>query len=143
MEKTAKRRMRSKAERRQIVEETYKSGASVAQIARAHGVNANQVFNWRKLYHAGQLETDSTLLPVKIADVAPVVVAPRAKRGEKLRAESLTSIWATHEFGSRALLIQHVSGQSWKDSGDDRIADRYRNLDRRRGNRSSTRLHRT
>jgi transposase-like protein len=25
-------------------------GKSVAQIARVHGVNANLVFNWRKLY---------------------------------------------------------------------------------------------
>src|SRR5919205_474795 len=61
--------MRSKAERRQIVEETFKSGASLAQIARAHGVNANQVFNWRKLYHAGRLEAESPtnqLLPVMI-----------------------------------------------------------------------------
>src|SRR4051812_2176630 len=68
--------MRSKAERRQIVEETLKSGASVAQIARAHGVNANQVFNWRRLYNAGQLETElaaGKLLPVKIADAAPAV----------------------------------------------------------------------
>jgi len=84
VEKTTKRRMRPKTERRQIVEETFKSGASVAQIARAHGVNANQVFNWRKLYHAGQLEVDSTLLPVKIADVPPVVVAPPARRSEKV-----------------------------------------------------------
>jgi transposase len=71
VEKTEKRRMRSKAERRQIVEETFKGGASVAQIARAHGVNANQVFNWRRLYHAGQLEAESTtgkLLPVKVTD---------------------------------------------------------------------------
>ena len=51
-----KRRMRSKLERRQVVEETMRPGApSVAVIARAHGVNANQVFNWRKLYHAGRL----------------------------------------------------------------------------------------
>lgn len=84
MEKIAKRRMRSKAERRQIVEETFKSGASVAQIARMHGVNANQVFNWRRLYHAGHLEADSRLLPVKIADVPLVVVAPPGKRGEKV-----------------------------------------------------------
>jgi transposase len=86
VEKIAKRRMRSKVERRQIVEETFKDGASVAQIARSHGVNANQVFNWRKLYHAGQLESDSTtnkLLPVKIADVPPVVAAAVAKRGQK------------------------------------------------------------
>jgi transposase len=87
VEKTEKRRMRSKAERRQIVEETFKSGASVAQIARAHGVNANQVFNWRRLYHAGQLEAESRtgqLLPVKVTDAAPVVVARPAKRREKL-----------------------------------------------------------
>jgi transposase len=86
VEKTAKRRMRSRAERRQIVEETFKMGASVAQIARAHGVNANQVFNWRRLYHAGQLEGDSAatkLLPVKIEDVPAVVAATSAKRGEK------------------------------------------------------------
>ena len=46
----AKRRRRSIAERRQVVEETLTAGASVARVARAHGVNANQVFHWRRLY---------------------------------------------------------------------------------------------
>jgi transposase len=67
-----KRRMRSKLERRQVVEETMRPGApSVAVIARAHGVNANQVFNWRKLYHAGRLNDKgqaSELLPVRISE---------------------------------------------------------------------------
>ena len=66
-----RRRMRSKLERRQVVEETMQPGApSVAVIARAHGVNANQVFNWRKLYHAGRLNDKvpaTELLPVQIA----------------------------------------------------------------------------
>ena len=49
-----KRQMRSKLERRQVVEETMRPGApSVAVIARAHGMNANQVFNWRKLFTRG------------------------------------------------------------------------------------------
>ena len=48
-----KRRKRSKAERRQIVEETLKPGISVARVAQAHGVNANQIFQWRKLYREG------------------------------------------------------------------------------------------
>ena len=39
----AKRRRRSVQERRRIVEETLAPGASVARVARAHGVNANQV----------------------------------------------------------------------------------------------------
>jgi transposase len=42
-------------ERRQIVEETLAPGASVARVARAHGVNANQVFSWRMLYRRGRL----------------------------------------------------------------------------------------
>ena len=44
------RRFRSTQERRQIVEETLKRGASVSLVARAHDVNANQVFKWRKQY---------------------------------------------------------------------------------------------
>ena len=67
-----KRRMRSKLERREVVEETMRRGApSVAVIARAHGVNANQVFSWRKLYHAGRLNDKvqaSELLPVRISE---------------------------------------------------------------------------
>ena len=50
-----KRQRRSIAEKRRIVEETLAPGASVAVIARAHGVNANQVFGWRQLYRAGRL----------------------------------------------------------------------------------------
>lgn len=50
-----KRRYRSAEERRRIVEETLAPGTSVAIVARAHGVNANQVFGWRKLYHSGLL----------------------------------------------------------------------------------------
>ena len=67
--KKPKRRMRTKGERRRIVEETLVAGASVSRVARSHDVNANQVFNWRRLYRAGRLEAESSspsLLPVKI-----------------------------------------------------------------------------
>ena len=50
-----KKRYRSLEERRQIVEEALVPGASVSAVARAHGVNANLVFHWRKLYRAGLL----------------------------------------------------------------------------------------
>lgn len=61
------RQRRSIAEKRRIVEETLSPGASVARIARAHGVNANQVFGWRRLYLAGRLgeqKPGTKLLPV-------------------------------------------------------------------------------
>ena len=64
-----KRRRWSEAERRRIVEETLAAGASVALVARSHGVNANQVFSWRKLYRRGLLGS-AGLLPVKITEPA-------------------------------------------------------------------------
>jgi transposase len=67
------RQFRSKQERRQIVEETLKPGASVSVVARAHNVNTNQVFKWRRQYKQGQLEADrsAALLPVRMSDVTP------------------------------------------------------------------------
>lgn len=56
VESQTKRRHRTKRERRQVVEETLQPGASVAVVARRHGVNANQVFHWRKLYREGKLD---------------------------------------------------------------------------------------
>ena len=75
----ARRRYRSKQERRQIVEETLEPGASVAVIARQHGVNANQVFHWRKLYREGRLEVGpaaAQLVPVRISEVVSGGQAP-------------------------------------------------------------------
>ena len=42
------RRSWSRAEKRRIVEEAFHHGASVADVARNYGLNANQVFNWRR-----------------------------------------------------------------------------------------------
>lgn len=57
---------RSRALKRQIVEETLQPGASVSRVARKYGVNANQVFCWRRLYQRGELE----LRPKDLASVA-------------------------------------------------------------------------
>ena len=42
------RRSWSRAEKRRIIEEAFRPGASVADVARSYGLNANQVFNWRR-----------------------------------------------------------------------------------------------
>jgi len=75
------RRFRTNQQRREIVEETKKPGASVALIARAHDVNTNQVFKWRRQYHRGELEIESTstLLPVKVAESKSIEPLPRKK----------------------------------------------------------------
>lgn len=68
------RQRRSIAEKRRLVEETLAEGTSVARIARAHGVNANQLFGWRRLYLSGRLgeqKTTMKLLPVRVSESLP------------------------------------------------------------------------
>ena len=74
------RKRRSVQEKLQIVRETLQSEASVAVIARRYGINANQVFSWRRQYQRGQLKARSGAR-VKEAVVLPVQVAelPRAR----------------------------------------------------------------
>jgi transposase len=79
-----RRQHRSKQERRQIVEETLEPGASVAIIARSHGVNANQVFQWRKLYREGRLDAKpapAQLVPVRITEMASEQRLPQPGSG--------------------------------------------------------------
>ena len=87
-----KRRKRSALERLRIVEETLAPGASVACIARSHGINANQVFAWRKLHLAGKLvdraepavRSSQRLLPVTVSEAErpPEVAASSAPMAE-------------------------------------------------------------
>lgn len=62
--------------KRALVALSLEPGASVARIARDHGVNANQVFSWRRLYEQGRLGVpalmrDDGLLPVVLAPTVP------------------------------------------------------------------------
>jgi transposase len=84
---SGRRRYRTAEEKRRIVEQTLSSALSVASLARQHGVNANQVFYWRKLYRAGQLggdersaEASVRLLPVSVDSDEPC--ASRPEQGE-------------------------------------------------------------
>jgi transposase len=73
MEIQGGRRLWTKEEKRRMVEETLKTGVSVAAVAREHAVNANQLHWWRQLYRKGLLseETRNALLPVKIVGGLP------------------------------------------------------------------------
>jgi transposase len=83
------RQRRSIAEKRRIVEETLVEGASVARVARAHGVNANQVFGWRRLYLAGRLgerKPAMKLLPVRVSETLSTPLA--VERGSAALSKS-------------------------------------------------------
>lgn len=72
-------RNRPKQLRRQIAEESLQPGTSAAIVARRHGVNANQVFHWRKLLREGGLEEKpgpAPLLPVRLTEVFEAPLEP-------------------------------------------------------------------
>ena len=79
-----KRQRRSMAEKRRIVELAMQPGASVARVAREHGVNANMVHYWRNLYRQGRLGENQAnsvrLLPVSVSEpTGTAVVEPVTK----------------------------------------------------------------
>ena len=97
------RRFRSVAEKRQIVNMTLEPGASVALVARAHGLNANHVFKWRRAFERGEL-VDSTaactaLLPVTVA------ASSEADTREPSELQQAPATGSIHiEFPGRAMI---------------------------------------
>jgi transposase-like protein len=75
---------RSIAERRRIVELTFHEGASVSEIAIAHGIHPTSLSHWRSLYCRGELTEDSSknLSPVVAPTAAflPVDISPESPR---------------------------------------------------------------
>jgi transposase len=77
------RRWHSVAEKRQIVQLTMEPGASVAEVARIHGLNANQVFKWRREFERGELiESCAALLPVTVAAASELKIEATEQRRE-------------------------------------------------------------
>ena len=86
--------------KRALVEMAMQPGVSVARLAREHGVNANQVFSWRKLYEAGQLVGGATAQRNELLSV--VVTAPE----QAPAAEPTPTGIITLEIGRMRLRIE-------------------------------------
>lgn len=94
-----RRVLRTNEQKRRIVEEAMVPGASVAAVARKHGMNANLLFGWRRLHKRGLLEQcrePASLLPVKV--LTPTVLPDRKSRPRRA-AKAITRA-ATQAVGS-------------------------------------------
>jgi transposase len=107
------RRWRSVSEKLQIVQLTLKPGASVAEVARAHGVNANQVFKWRRAFERGELsECCAALIPVTVLsanstvdDAEPV---PQSSCGGAIHIELPGRAVISVESGADSSLVRSI-----------------------------------
>jgi transposase len=114
-----KRVHRTVEEKRRIVEATFAPGSSISRVAREHGVNANQVFQWRYEYRkatlGGRPKLAPKLLPVVVAEsepegiVVPAVSAAAAPpRGGTIHVELPGGILIHIESNVDAQLIRAV-----------------------------------
>jgi transposase len=108
------RRWRSVSEKRQIVQLTLEPGASVAEVARAHGVNANQVFKWRRAFERGELiEPCSALLPVSVSSATerenePAAEAPQTASSGTIHIELPGRAMISIESGADPMLVRSI-----------------------------------
>ena len=111
------RRHRTVEEKVRIVEEALTPGASNAEVARRHGLNANLLFNWRRQYERGLLATRTRrvkgrrLVPIKLleaASAAPAESAPRLTTA--LRVEFPSGVQLHVNGGADAALLERVIG---------------------------------
>ena len=75
-----KRLRRTPEEKRRIVEATFVPGASIAHVAREHGLNSKQLFQWRYEYRKGTLgvrqQAQTKLVPVSVTGEPSSVTLP-------------------------------------------------------------------
>jgi transposase len=100
------------SEKLKIVRESLQPGVSVAEVARANGVNANQVFTWRRAFERGELsEPGVALIPVTVANSedekrASEVVAPSS--GGAIHIELPGRAVIRVERGADAVLLRSI-----------------------------------
>jgi transposase len=67
-----KRRSWALEEKRRIVDESLEDGASIAEVARRHDLNTNQLFTWRRQFGV------ELAAPQELAPILPVTITPDA-----------------------------------------------------------------
>jgi transposase len=100
-----------------MVELTFQPGASVAQVARANGVNANQLFSWRRAFERGELvepvSGTSALLPVTVSAVCEPAMPKLPTREEpstsgSIHIELAGRVLISVERGADAALLRSI-----------------------------------
>jgi len=108
-----------------MVQETLAPGASVAIIARRHGVNANQLFSWRRQYRRGVLELvnapgseESALVPIAVAPIdgaqgRGVQAADEAQNSGRIDIEfsggRRVSVWGRADLETLSAILREFS----------------------------------
>lgn len=103
------RRGWSMAEKRRLVELTMAPLASVAEVARAYNLNANQLFTWRRAFERGELSEPSTaLVPVTVSEANEAEPVTTVLSSGSIHIELPGRAVISVEHGADARLLQKI-----------------------------------
>lgn len=107
----ATRRLRTLEEKLSILAEASRPGASVAAVARKHGLNANLVFAWRRLHRLGLLEAQRHAPPLLPVTITTPTVTP-TRRGRAVTATGRAGRARPQEPAAESSIEIVVSGDT-------------------------------
>ena len=109
-----KRRSWTTDEKRRIVDESLEDGTSIAEIARRHNLNANQLFTWRRQFGAEAVEPRG-LAPILPVTIAPVTAAEGSEPGSSGQMEVVLAagdriiVWADVETAALTRVLKALA----------------------------------
>jgi transposase len=106
-----KRRSWSLEEKRRIVDESLEDGASLAEVARRHDLNANQLFTWRRQFGVEPAEPKdlAPILPVRITSEAAAEESPRGQMEIVLVEGDRILVWPDVETAALTRVLKALS----------------------------------
>lgn len=109
-----RRRLWTDEEKRRIVGESREEGASIAEVARRHDLNANLLFTWRRQLGAEAVEAKdlTPILPVTITSETTAVEAPSGTSGQMeivLAEGERIIVWADVETAALTRVLKALA----------------------------------
>ncbi|KAF0120899.1 MAG: transposase [Methylocystaceae bacterium] len=109
-----KRRSWNRDEKRRIVDESLEEGASIAEVARRHELNANQLFTWRREFDVDPA-APKNLTPILPVTIASDTTAEGSTSGSRGQMEIVLSegdrilVWADVETAALSRVLKALS----------------------------------
>jgi transposase len=101
-----RRRSWTLEEKRRIVHESQEDGSSIAEVARRHDLNANQLFTWRRQFGVEPSEPQD--LAHDLAPILPVTITPDAKTDDSIPGSAGQMMEIVLAGGDRVLVWDDV-----------------------------------
>jgi transposase len=109
-----KRRSWTRDEKRRVVDESREEGASIAEVARRHDVNANLLFTWRRQFDI-EPAAPKNLAPILPVTIAPDTTAEDTDRGSSGQMEIVLAegdriiVWSDVETAALTQVLKALS----------------------------------